>query len=304
MAEREPIDRLADAARQAIEEAKTATVWAADEIDRDTYTASAMVETASRFAGIAMKSWMDLAGFALEQLGSNAGATTEASTATSSGTSDRAPIVGDGVGARIRVMSELANLVFHHNLDVVERFVDQRVPQVAEVVTDQMTSVVRRMADQARAAVDEAATQLDTEGYGPDDWARTVTKLGDIALINGIELAGSALVGPGRYETEPITSDPFTVEHANPDRSHALSVVAPLVLAGGDDVITEDRVTFHPADGVLPPGTDSFRIRVKAAGLRSGIYLGAVWAVPVDPAGAPAAAEPISEEVVPIIIGL
>jgi len=212
-------------------------------------------------------------------------------------------IPGNGLGATIQLLSELANRAFHDNLNVVKGLLGERVPDVASVVTDHMTNVILRSADQAKTVVDDAAKKFDAEGYGPDDWAKTITKLGDVAFINGIELAGTALIGPGRYETAPISSDLFQVQDADPHQRHALSLVSPLILAGGTQTIAEDCVTFDPADGVLPAGTDTFRIRVKARGARSGIYLGAVWAIPLDASGVQITSD-ISEEVVPVIIGL
>jgi hypothetical protein len=318
-------DRVADTARQIVDNTKVVTEAAADKIDGGAFSASDMTETASRLTGVVVKGWMDLAGIIL-----NTPRTETSSIAGASATSPRpiqstsprpiqstpsrpAPnpvtrgeplrIAGNGLGASIQVLSELANRAFHDNLNVVKGLVDERVPAVASVVTDHMTNVMRRSADQAKTVVADAAKQFDAEGYGPDDWAKTITKLGDVALINGIELVGTALIGPGRYETAPVISDLFQVQDADPQMRHALSLVSPLILAGGTETIAEDCVTFDPAEAVLPAGTDTFRIRVKASGARSGMYLGAVWAIPLDASGVQIASD-ISEEVVPVIIGL
>ena len=303
------VDRLADATRQVVDDTKSEAEAAAEKIDDGAYTAVEMAETANRLAGIAIKGWIDLVGIALNQPGADSAAARTNEPATRQRVPRPVPaepvrFAGNGLGATLRVMSEVANRAFLNNLDVVKDLVDQRVPEVASVVTDHMTTVVRRMANQARTVVDDAAKKLDTHGYGPDDWAQTMTKLGDVALINGVELAGTAVVGPGRYEIGPITSEYFLVQSADPDQQHTLSLVSPLVLAGGHETIAEDCVTFDPADGVLPAGTNKFRIRVKTTGLRSGIYLGTVWAIPHDASGARAVSEALSEEVVPVIIGL
>jgi hypothetical protein len=281
------VDRLADTTQQVVDDTKSEAEAAAEKIDDGAYTAVEMADTANRLAGIAIKGWIDLAGIVLNPTETGSAATRGSERATHAGEPTPVPaepvrFAGNGLGATLRVMSELANRAFLNNLDVV----------------------VRRMANQARTVVDDAAKKLDTQGYGPDDWAQTMTKLGDVALINGIELAGTAVVGPGRYEIGPITSDYFLVQSADPDQQHTLSLVSPLVLAGGHETIAEDCVTFDPADGVLPAGTNKFRIRVKTTGLRSGIYLGTVWAIPRDASGAQAVSEALSEEVVPVIIGL
>jgi hypothetical protein len=310
-------DRVADTARQIVDDTKVVTEAAADKIDGGAFSASDMTEAASRLTGVVVKGWMDLAGIILSTPGTESSSAAGIS-ATSLNPVESAPdrpapnpmttsqplrIPGNGLGATIQVLGELANRAFHRNLDVVKGLVDERVPAVASVVTDHMTNVMRRSADQAKTVVADAAKQFDAEGYGPDDWAKTVTKLGDVALINGIELVGTALIGPGRYETAPVVSDLFQVQDADPQMRHALSLVSPLILAGGTETIAEDCVTFDPTDGVLPAGTDTFRVRVKARGARSGMYLGAVWAIPLDASGVQITSD-ISEEVVPVIIGL
>ncbi|MGZ6962101.1 MAG: hypothetical protein ACXVLM_20585, partial [Ilumatobacteraceae bacterium] len=301
------VDRLADTARQVVDESKSVADEAADKIDHGDYTAVEMTATANKLAGIVFKSWVELAGIGLNpasapQPSSNPGAPSPA-TAPPGALATR--FRGNGLGSVLQAMSELANRAFLMNLDVVKDLLDQRFPEKATVVTDHMAGVVRRMANQARTVADDAARKLDAEGYSADDWAKTITKFGDVALMNGIELVGTALVGPGRYEKGPITSDLLTVQNADPQQRHQLKLTAPLALAGSSgEVISEDCVTFDPVDGVLRAGRSRFRIRVKPAGLRSGIYVGAVWAIPLDESGSEATSDEISEEVVPVIIGV
>ena len=305
------LDRLADTARHVVEESTSVAQEAADKIDVDTYTGAEMTATANKLAGIAMKGWGDVAGIAVNPTAPPAPAPPPTSAAPSaevaySAAAEAPRIKGNGLGAILEAMSDLANRTFLMNLDLVKDAIDQRVPDVATVVTEHMAMVIRRMATQAKAVAEDAAMKLDGEGYSADDWAKTITKLGDVALINGIELAGTALVGPGRYEIRPITSDLFVVANAAPTQRHKLTLAAPLALAGSNDgeVISEDRVTFDPPSGVLRAGRSAFRIRVKATGLRSGVYLGAVWAIPVDATGAELPSDEIGREVVPVIIGL
>jgi hypothetical protein len=318
MSEPDLIDRMAALARQMVGDLKSLSMAAADRVDNDTYTAEVMTEAASKLAAIIARGWSDLSGVALDRLTDDKAALPPAvvnpiadrtaalaplrPTRTTSAEPMR--VTASGLGSSIRVLSELANLTFHQNLNGVKSAVDKQVPDYASVVTTHMTEVARRAADQARTVIDDAAEKLDGDGYSPDDWAKTMVKLSDIVLINGIELLGTAVVGPGRYETEPITSDPFTIAHINPQQQHRLGLTAPLSLAGGGHEVTEDCVVFDPADCLLPAGTDTFRIRVKTAGLPSGIYVGAVFAVPLDSSGTPAEGDRVGDEIVPVIIGL
>ncbi|MCT7658123.1 hypothetical protein [Mycobacterium deserti] len=303
--ERDVIDRLADLARQMITDTKTLAVTAAERLDDDTYTADAMATVASRLAGLVAKSWIDLADIAANRAVRPA-APKEAITVPRSGHTTVEPvrIAGNGLGRAIQSFSELANLAFQRNFDIVNTVVSQQLPEYATVVANHTTTLARRAADQARTVVDDAAKKLDAEGLSSDDLAKTLTRLSDVALINGIELIGTGLVGPGRYETEPITSDYFAIPHADPERRHRLELASPLTLAGGGHEVPQDCVEFDPPNCLLPAGRDTFRIRVKTTGLPSGIYVGAAFAIPLDPGGAPVAGESVGNEVLPIIIGM
>jgi hypothetical protein len=310
-----PIDRVGDVAREMVEQTKCAGEIAADRIDDDAYTASALIETASKLANIAIKGWIDLAGIALDQLAGEDSARTDDLTAASHRIADQATTIsdaatlnaaapvtirGNGFGALMRTLTEIANLTFHRGVDLVETAIGQRPATGTTVLADHMTTIVRRMADHTRMVADDAAHKLDAEGYGPDDWAESMTKFGDVALVNGVELVGTALVGPSRYEVEPIRSDPFAVEHTD-SRPRALSIATPLVLAGTDDAIAEHRITFEPPGGVLAPSEKVFRLRVRAAGLRSGVYTGSIRVGKLDES---APDNDVGEEIVPVVIGL
>lgn len=296
------VDRVAGAARRVVEQSRSVADTAAAKIDADAYSASDMVDTANRFAAIAIRGWLDLTTIAL---GAEPGTGSAPSSTVSPSLPTQPKLAGQGTGAALRSMAELVNRTFHNNLDIVSQLVDDRIPESASPVAEHMANVARRMADQAHTVIKDAATKVETDGYSVDDYARTLTELGDVGLINGIEITGTALIGPGRHETKPIVSDEFLIQHADPSQRHLLSLAAPLTLAGrSDTTIPEDCVTFAPVDCVLPAGTSTFRIRIRTAGLRSGIYLGVAWAVPLDESDSPLTDEPVREQVVPLIIGL
>lgn len=302
MADREPIDRMAEAAKRIVDESTAVAKGAADHIDRGTYTADAMVDAASRLSAIAARSWLEFAGLAAGVETSPPPPPREPDRPDPVPDTQPVRIKGNGLGSGIQQMSALANRMFLRNLEEFGRLVDQRVSAETRVVTEHMNDVVRQMAEQTRTAIDEAADRFDNAGYGPDDFAETVTKLGDIALINGIDLIGTAVIGPGKREAA-LTSDEFTAPNADPSLPHKLCVKSPLVLVGGTETIPHKHLTFVPAEGLLQVGVNAFRFQVNAAGLRSGIYEGEVWVQPLD-ATAAMPAEPPEQEIVSVIIGL
>lgn len=307
MTDRGPIDRMADAARDMIEESETLAKEAAARIDDGTYTAEAVVGVMTGFAGIAARGWLDVLTYTAEQMTAPSRSTpprSPSAPAAPEPTPEPDRIVGTGLGANVRQWTEFTNQLFNRNLGEVERLVDRQTTAATSILAEHMTTVMRRMADQARTAVDEAAERFDEGHYGPDDYIRTATKLSDIAMINGIDLIGSAAVGPGRFETKPIISDVFTAPYADPGRSHRLSIVESFHLDGGASVVPDDHVIFVPEGGLLTAGVDVFKVAIRAAGLRSGIYEGRVWVRPVDEAGSPMSAEAHDEEIVTVIIGL
>jgi len=100
--------------------------------------------------------------------------------------------------------------------------------------------------------------------------------LADIALLGGIELAETAMTGPGPFETKPIKSETYTIRATRAERT--LKVADPgLCRPGTADPIPAAQVWFDLPDGKqLAAGATKFRLVVNPAGLISGMYTGKV----------------------------
>ena len=141
------------------------------------------------------------------------------------------------------------------------------------IVAEHMASVMRRMFKQAGMVAKDASSQVDDDKYDYDQWVKTMTKLFDIAMVGGIDLVQTAVVGPAPYTTRSFNSKKFQVDAADHDRT--LSIEPPgLARPGGTDAIPSDRIKIDP--GTLAAGATEFHFVVNEDGLPSGVYLGKV----------------------------
>ena len=110
------------------------------------------------------------------------------------------------------------------------------------IVAEHMASVMRRMFKQAGMVAKEASSRVDDDKYDYDQWVKTMTKLFDIAMVGGIDLVQTAVVGPAPYTTRSFNSKKFKVEPAvNHERT--LSIEPPgLARPGATDAIPLDRI--------------------------------------------------------------
>lgn len=142
------------------------------------------------------------------------------------------------------------------------------------IVAEHMASVMRRMFKQAGMVAKEASSRVDDDKYDYDQWVKTMTKLFDIAMVGGIDLVQTAVVGPAPYTTRSFNSKKFKVEPAvNHERT--LSIEPPgLARPGATDAIPLDRIKINPEK--LPAGETEFYFEVNEDGLPSGVYVGKV----------------------------
>jgi hypothetical protein len=141
------------------------------------------------------------------------------------------------------------------------------------IVAEHMASVVRRMFKQAGMVAKEASSRVDDDKYDYDQWAKTMTKLFDIAMVGGVDLVQTAVVGPAPYTTRSFNSKKFEVTPA--DRERTLSIVPPgLARPGATDAIPSDRIKIKPDK--LPAGAAEFYFEINEDGLPSGVYTGKV----------------------------
>ena len=139
------------------------------------------------------------------------------------------------------------------------------------------------------AVVGQVADDIDNGVFGPKEWVKTVTALGDIAALSSIEIAWTILGGPGvSGPPKNISSD--VCELKNPEAcAHVLYLKQNLTLVGGSETIPPGCVSFAPGDTkddagsyplVLPAGKNTFRVLVAPAGRAGGTYRGTVGAHP------------------------
>lgn len=161
------------------------------------------------------------------------------------------------------------------------------------LVADAIEAIGRRMLRQASVVAQETADSLDKTPNGPTIWARASVKLADIALLGGIEMAETALIGPAPFEREPIESDTYPAAGTG---RRKLRLTAPgLRRPGTADAIDDTQLRFRyrvDADdyseltgGILQAGQGHFSIAVHPAGVISGLYVGSVEVFSVDDEG-------------------
>jgi len=163
------------------------------------------------------------------------------------------------------------------------------------LVADAMEAITRRMIRQSGVVAAETATKLDSNPSSPSTWAQSMVKFADIVLLGGIELAETALIGPGPFETAVRKSPVYPAAGAG---NRLLKVVTPPGIArpGTVDPIPDSHLSFYaphgdPDDdsddtklsaGLLPAGETEFYLVTHPAGMISGIYIGDVEVVDLD----------------------
>ncbi len=176
-------------------------------------------------------------------------------------------------------MAKLTNVALAGGLELAKAGMDGLSRPGPRAVADQMAVISRRMIAESGKVAGEASALLDAKSYGPTEWVKSMIRMADIATFGGIELAETALAGPGQYEKPPIR-ETFKV---TPDNANArLLTIQDLSRPGAADAAA-GRVGFDPADRVLPKGQPDFSILVDPAGLASGMYLGQVHIGELDP---------------------
>jgi hypothetical protein len=165
-----------------------------------------------------------------------------------------------------------------------------------ELLAEYVAGVWIRMLRRNGAVADEVARKMKAGEYGVDDYLQSVTNLVDGALLDGIELATTFLGGPGFNVASNVKrSAPYAVGPYK-DRQYQVTITSPLSRGFGD-VLPATRLNFEslqanqaetcPA-GVLPAGTEQFRLVVDRTNLQSGSYAGKAEVTPLPAAMADA----------------
>jgi hypothetical protein len=161
-------------------------------------------------------------------------------------------------------------------------------PSKPVVLAEYMASIWVRMIRRNGAIAAEASRKMAAGDYGYDDYFRSVTKLVDGNLLDGMELATTLLAGPGfKSASDVARSDPYTVDPYQNSECE-VTVTSPLSRGFGDS-IPGSRISFEVVkngkaqgqkSGILPAGTEEFRLIVDRTNLQSGYYFGQVTLTP------------------------
>jgi hypothetical protein len=150
---------------------------------------------------------------------------------------------------------------------------EEKWPEKHLVLGEYVSSVVRGMVTQAGLVAQSAANDIEGYSYTPRRWLESMTRLIDIAVAGGMDIAETLGAGPAQFQNQPIASQYYTAT-GDSTVERQLSWKQRPVRDATDDDIDEKKLTFDPP--TLQPGDTQFRILVNATGLLSGVYKGEV----------------------------
>jgi hypothetical protein len=149
---------------------------------------------------------------------------------------------------------------------------EERPPATTLAIGEYVTTVVRRMVTQAGTVAQAASMDVDNKDFSSKTWLESMTRMVDIAIAGGMEIAETIAAGPAQFERPPARSDTFAAPAKNETR--ALSFETPLKREATEDIVSADRISFDPP--TLAANETEFCILVDPNGLASGVYRGTV----------------------------
>jgi hypothetical protein len=173
----------------------------------------------------------------------------------------------------IATVTRLVNVGIAGSTELGRILLEERPPETTLALGEYMASVVRRMVSQAGTVAELASEEVERKNYTPNKWLESMTRLIDIAIAGGMEIAETVAAGPAQFERQPVRSEKFTAPESD-TAERELSVKEPLKRDATDEEIPEGTITFDPP--VLVKPNREFRVLVNATGLVSGVYEGTV----------------------------
>lgn len=149
---------------------------------------------------------------------------------------------------------------------------EEKWPEPHLVMGEYISTVVRGMVTQAGVVAQDAANDVEAKDYRPSQWLQSLTRLIDIAVAGGMDIAETLGAGPAQFQTQPIATEFYTVPASTVPRD--LRWKTKPTRDAADDAIDDKKLEFDPK--TLLPGATQFRVLVNAAGLLSGVYKGVV----------------------------
>lgn len=149
---------------------------------------------------------------------------------------------------------------------------EEKWPEKHLVMGDYVSTVVRGMVTQAGTVAQSAANDIEKKKYTPKRWLESMTRLIDIAVAGGMDIAETLGAGPAQFQPQPIATEFYTVQKSTESRE--LCWDKKPTRDGVEDWIDDNKLQFEPK--VLLPGATQFRVLVTAGDLLSGVYKGLV----------------------------
>jgi hypothetical protein len=181
-------------------------------------------------------------------------------------------------GDALKTMTALAKIALTGGIEMGQTALDVRPNPGVLVLADYITTVLSQGVQQAADVAKDAATQIDKNDYGKDQWVESAIKLTTIAYLRGSEIFQTVAAGPAQFD-DPIHKETFTLAAYDVDTLKDRVLTLTTLQLGGPTTakpVAGFRISFEPTDAVLRAGADQFTLVVNGAGLASGIYVGSV----------------------------
>jgi hypothetical protein len=178
-------------------------------------------------------------------------------------------------GELISTLTKLTSIAITGGLQVTQTAfeVRPRRSEGLEVLADNMATIAQRTMKYTMAVAAETVKAVADEPLSSEPWIKAGTKLTDIAVVNGIEAAQAAVIGPAKYASRTFESDILTAD-ANLGNGE-LRVTGDFARPGTQgSAVPRSRISFNPTK--LGPDQRTFQLVVNETGLPSGVYEGAV----------------------------
>jgi hypothetical protein len=176
------------------------------------------------------------------------------------------------VSDMISTVTRVVNASIAGTTELARIPLEERWPEKHLVLGEYVSTVMRRMVSQAGTVAQAAADDVEGFAYTPRRWLESMTRLIDIAIAGGMDIAETLVAGPAAFEGQPVASASFTV--ANGTETRELSWDTELRRDATEDKIPAHKIRFDPPT-LIPPNNE-FRVLVNTSGLVSGVYKGKV----------------------------
>ncbi|GAS89073.1 hypothetical protein [Mycolicibacterium brisbanense] len=181
-------------------------------------------------------------------------------------------------GDALKTMSALAKIALTGSIEMAQTALDVRPNPGVLILADYVSTVLSQGVQQAADVATNAATLIDQNAYGKDQWVESAIKLTTIAYLRGSEIFQTVAAGPAQF-ADPVVKETFTLADADVDPTKDRTLTLTTLQLGGPNTtkpVAGWRVSFEPVNAVLPAGANQFTLVVSGAGLASGLYVGKV----------------------------